>query len=334
MNRLRLFALTLTFAAAATLSGAPGAAQAGSGSRAMSLVPADAATVGLVRPAELRTSPLSGRFFSEADRMTVSGDGATFLLKAGLDPMRDVDTIVFAAAPEGTSRGRAVLIAEGRFDPAKIGAALVEQGAVRVESPNGIYFRMEADDEGDAAVAIVDRGLAVVGTEASVVAALEANRSGGTMFAARGALAPQFASIDPAASAWVLIDVARASRIHNARVPAQESKGAATIDLALANVSYITIWSADTGSELRFGGSASSSDAETRQLLEDTLRGVLAAWRLSAQGKVPELVPLLRKVKVENDGQKVKVSGALPGEMLRKLSTMALQHEHSSQKVK
>ena len=42
----------------------------------LALVPADAASVGVIRFADLRTNPLSARLFSETDRITVDGDAA------------------------------------------------------------------------------------------------------------------------------------------------------------------------------------------------------------------------------------------------------------------
>ena len=63
-----------------------------------------------------------------------------------------------------------------------------------------------------------------------------------------------------------------------------------------------------------------SADEETRQLLEDALRGVTAAWRLAAQDKHPELVATIRKFKVERDGEGVTISGTIPGDVIRSVS--------------
>ena len=61
---------------------------------ALSLVPADAVTVGMVRLADMRTSPLSSVLFQHVDRMSMDGEAERFLLEAGIQPTRDVDTVV------------------------------------------------------------------------------------------------------------------------------------------------------------------------------------------------------------------------------------------------
>ena len=62
--------------------------------------------------------------------------------------------------------------------------------------------------------------------------------------------------------------------------------------------------------------------ATTRRagLMEDALRGVLAAWRLAAQEKSPDTVSVLRKFAVTRDGTTVSISGTLPGAAVRALA--------------
>ena len=60
------------------------------------------------------------------------------------------------------------------------------------------------------AVAFPDGHLALVGTEAAVVAALNARAAGGTSFNAASGLARDLGRIDPRATAWAIVDVARA----------------------------------------------------------------------------------------------------------------------------
>jgi len=62
------------------------------------------------------------------------------------------------------------------------------------------------------------------------------------------------------------------------------------------------------------------SDDETAGLMEDALRGVLAAWRLAAQEKSPETVSMLRKFAVTRDKSSVSISGTLPGAAVRALA--------------
>jgi hypothetical protein len=65
------------------------------------------------------------------------------------------------------------------------------------------------------------------------------------------------------------------------------------------------------------GGSAVSSDEETRSMIEDMLRGMLATWRLAVQDKKPELLPVLRRFAVTQRAGAVTIEGSIPGAMLK-----------------
>src|SRR5215208_2863996 len=68
-------------------------------SGALGLVPSDAVSVGVVRIADMRSSPLSAALFQQTDKITADGDAAKFLMDAGLQPSRDIDVVVVATSP-------------------------------------------------------------------------------------------------------------------------------------------------------------------------------------------------------------------------------------------
>src|SRR6185436_19809387 len=69
---------------------------------ALSLVPDNAVSVGVVRLIDLRTSPLGATLFKETDKISTDGDAEKFLRDAGLKPSQDVDVVVVATAPRTT----------------------------------------------------------------------------------------------------------------------------------------------------------------------------------------------------------------------------------------
>ncbi len=73
---------------------------------ALSLVPPDAAAVGMIRVADLRTSPLFDRVFAETDRISGDADAARFLEEVRLNPKQDVDLVVFAGSPKAAGHRR------------------------------------------------------------------------------------------------------------------------------------------------------------------------------------------------------------------------------------
>src|SRR5947207_13103133 len=69
---------------------------------AMSLIPRDAVSVGVVHVSEMRTSPLSGMLFQQTDKVSANGDAERFLSEAGLKPAKDVDLLVVSVSPKST----------------------------------------------------------------------------------------------------------------------------------------------------------------------------------------------------------------------------------------
>ena len=334
MFRLNSIAKSLTLTVALGALAAPTFAFTSS-AEALSLVPADAATVGMVRLDEMRSSPLSGRMFTEADKATLDGDTQKFMQDAGLDPRRDVDVVVMAIAPGTSPTDQQILVQFiGHYDAARLAAAAKSRGAVAKVVADGTYFKLpqeSGDSHPDGAVAFVDNGLVLAGTESSVLEALAARRNGGTNFRARSPLAADVARIDSSATSWLVLDVPRSSRLTGGRqtyTGATSGPGLA-IASAIKHVSVVTVWATDAKTELRFGASAKSSDDETRQLLEDTVRGMLAAWRLTVQDKAPQLVSIIRQFEVKRDGDGVSLSGTIPADMIK---TLAAQHHNTMAK--
>jgi hypothetical protein len=303
--------------AAATLLALPALAK----TDAQSLIPTDAVTVGVVHLDEMRSSPLSGALFQQTDKITADGDAAQFLLDAGLKPSQDIDVVVVATTLK-TSLGKdtdVVIAADGRFNVDRLSAALVSRGAVK----NGGYYilpekKETSDTSKRGAVAFPNGHLAVAGTEDAVKNALAAYAAGGTNFAAAGALGHDMSRIDPKATAWALVDVVRAQRIVGSpHVPTGSQAGAA-VNTALKNVSTVAIWAIDTGDSVKLSAFGLSSDEETLQLLEDTLRGALSAMRLAIQDKQPDMVSVLRRFTVSRGNGSVTISGSVPAETFRK----------------
>src|SRR5690349_13462225 len=122
MNRSPLYRTHVVFVAVAALA-LPAMAK----DDALSLVPANAVTVGMVRLADMRTSPLSSLLFEHTDRMSTDGEAERFLTEAGLSPTKDVDVLVIATTPRTNlgTEADVLVVAEGRFNAARLTAALV-----------------------------------------------------------------------------------------------------------------------------------------------------------------------------------------------------------------
>jgi hypothetical protein len=300
---------------------------------ALSLVPADAASVGVVHVTDLRTSPLAARIFSDTDKLTVDGDAARFLAEARLNPKEDVDTVVAAGSPKGAggSAGWGLVLFEGRFDPAALSAAIAERGGVKKSMPAGDYYLLPdknataSSNHEPGAIAFASARLVIAGNESSVVAALARRSAGGSAFRSGAGLGQHLGRIDSGASAWALVDVSRlpqreaAARRASAAASGTGGDAAAAVVSSMKNVSLLVFQATAKGDALKLNATGLVSDDETAGLMEDALRGVLAAWRLAVQEKSPETVSVLRKFTVSRDKTTVSIAGTLPGPAIRAL---------------
>lgn len=289
---------------------------------ALSLVPANAVTIGMVKLADMRTSPLSSLLFEHTDKMSADGEAAKFLSETGLSPTKDVDVLVVATSARENlgSEADVVVIAEGRFNAEKLTAALVTRGAVK--KANYITLPENEERHGDehGAVAFPSDSIAIAGTERAVIAALAARANGGTGFRSRGALGADLLRLDPSATAWALVDVPRAARLTKAgNINTGKGAPGEALQAALRTVSTVGVWAKDKGNELELGAFGLSTDAETLQLLEDTIRGGLSALRLAARDKAPEMVTVLRAFDVSTKKDAVLIEGSIPAAALREM---------------
>lgn len=323
MNTPRLSLRPLLLLLAAALCALPVLA-ANKSDDALSLVPGDAAAVAVVRWNELRASALGAKLLSETDHVTADGDAARFMAEARLNPKEDVDVIVIAGSPaSGAGSGVGLVLFEGRFDADRLSSALVARGGVRKSAPGGSYILIPKGSDSAShgtpgAVSFASAHLVIAGDEASVIAALARRDSGGADFASRAALGRNFSRIAPDASAWALVDVKRfpmAQRAH-----AEGTGQAGELIGALKSVSVVALQAAVRGESIDISAAGVTDSEETRQLMEDSLRGVIAMWRLSVQEKSPEAVSMLRRFKIGHDDQAVTVKGTLTGDFLRSLN--------------
>lgn len=286
---------------------------------ALSLVPSNAVTVGMVKLREMRSSPLSSMLFQQTDKMSTDGEAEKFLSDAGLSPLKDVDVLVVATAPRTNlgSDADVLVIAEGRFNVERLSAALATRGATK----KGAYYVIDKEDHHDVgAVAFPSASLALAGTERAVAAALEARANGGTSFRGANGLGMDLARIDRDATAWAIVDVARAARLtKGGTITTGKGQAGDALAAALRNVSTVAVWAKDTGSALELGALGLSGDTETLSLIEDTVRGALSAMRLAVKDKSPELVSVLRQFDITRKADSITIEGSIPASSLRDL---------------
>jgi len=323
MKILRKALLPLGAAALALTAGAPPVA--GGTDEALTLVPAGAVSVGVVRLDDLRSSPFAAKLFTEMDELTVDGEAAKFVEETGLRPKQDLDLMVVAgmAPSRGSGSGVSVglVLFEGRFDPTRLAAALEARGAVRKRTAYGEY-QLVGGKEGNgerAAVAVVSRRLLIAGSEAAVVSALEDREAGGSGFLRGEGLGRHLHRVPGDVSAWAMVDAARVPIGGRGARGRGHGDAADALVGAMKSVSLFVFHATSRGDSVLFSATGLAEDGETRELLEDALRGLVAAWRLAVHEKSPDLVPVLRRFQIERDGEGVSISGMLPASLIRRM---------------
>ena len=317
MNRSPLFRTSVVLMAVLAL-----ALPAFAKDDALSLVPANAVTVGMVKLSAMRSSPLSSMLFQQTDKMSTDGEAEKFLTDAGLAPFKDVDVLVVATAPRTNLGADAdvLVIAEGRFNVERLSTALAARGAVK----KGAYYLLtdkdHADDHHTGAVAFPSASLVLAGTERAVSAALEARANGGTAFRSAIGLGMDLSRVDRDATAWALVDVTRAARLtKGGTINTGKGQAGEALSTALRTLSTVAVWAKDTGDALELGAFGLSSDTETLALLEDTVRGALAAMRLAVKDKSPDMVSVLRRFDITRKDDSILIEGSIPATQLREM---------------
>lgn len=286
---------------------------------ALSLVPKDAVSVGVVHINQIRSSPLSSTLFEHTDKISSNGEADKFLTEAGLDPLKDIDMVVVATSPRSNLGREAdvVVLVDGRFNVERLTAALLSRGATK---KNGYLVLPESESKG--AVAFPDSRQAIIGNESSVAEALTSRAAGGSGFSTASFLGGYVSRLDPNATAWALVDVTRASRLIGApHVPNRQDAPGQALATAVRNISTVGVWATDTGDALKLGAFGMANDQETLELVEDTLRGALSAMRLAVKDSQPDMVSVLRRFEVARSNDAVRITGTIPGEALRKMMT-------------
>ncbi|MGE5414724.1 MAG: hypothetical protein ACM3NW_11145 [Syntrophomonadaceae bacterium] len=293
----------------------------------LALVPADAATVAVIHWNELRASPFGAEVLDRMDGVSTDGDGSRFLRETGLSPREDIDTIVLATSKRAGASDEALVVFEGRFDVARIAAALRSRGATLQKGASGEYYRLPAEHgRNEGAAALVNPGLLIAGSETAVVAALRRRESGGSggLMSGQG-LGGQLSRVDRDASAWALVDLTRypvtqKREMHvDVQVEGKDEPSRAIVG-AMKSMSLLALQAKVKGDAIDVAATGLSSDAENRALLQDSLRGLLAMWRLAVQEKSPEMVSVIRGFQVDSDADGVSIRGTLPGSVLRSLA--------------
>lgn len=304
-----------------------------SSQEALSWVPADSAIVGMVDVEDWRGSEATKRIFEKTSDVTMDGELEAFLSETGLDPREDIDTVVVAVRPQGSIAvaplKQTLVLAEGKFDRTRLNAAVAKlSDELEIRSIDGQSYFVGTDaDEGEDvsfAIAFMSDSLVMAGSTDLVEASLRGETRRG--FLAASPLGRELGRLSDDVNAWILADVPRAGRLGTD--VAEELGEGAKLTSMLRYVSTVAFWATERDGNLALGGLAVSTDQETLELLDDTLRGMTAAWRLAVRDQNPDWIPVARSFQVDHDRDSVWITGEIPVDFLAdQHAKIASQHD-------
>ena len=231
-----------------------------------------------------------------------------FEAETGISIERDIDTVVASFAGGGGEQDRALVIARGRFDQARI-EGLARQRGGQVEEYKGQQILTMATDDHALGLSFVEADLVAFGSADGVRRAIDTRSDAGSNVTTDDELMNLIRDVDDG-NAWA---VGRFDAIAKGRVPDAVSAQLPPID-----------WFAATG---RVNGGIQGvvrADANSDQAatdLREVIRGFVALARLQTRQSA-ELTAMLSSLQLGGEGRTVSLAFSLPPEVIEALAAM------------
>jgi hypothetical protein len=271
---------------------------------------------GLSLPAETRF--LAGldvpRFvaspFYERARKGAGTDALAEIEKhTGLDPERDVDTLVIAGQGGASAAGGLVLV-KGRFDRYKVTRAIEqEKKAVTWKQQDGVTIYVLREGKKDAgALAFLSDDVFVIGDQRAVERMVSGRAAGKADLRGNEQLMGLLGQVRAGATFWAVGDQTALS--HAPR----SLPGARGASLPLPGLKSVVL-TGDLDPLIAVELTGEAEDEKAARGLGDVVKGFVALATLQASSK-PELGELAQSVSVTTDGTRVQVSARVPYTLL------------------
>ncbi len=293
------------------------AAQTGAMPELITLAPADAPILLYADVAALRAAPFFQRLLAAAPTPQLDPEYMEFVRETGFDYTRDLDRIL-AIGWTGSSASDGIVVAEGRFDRARLSSYARRKG--RVESHNGIEVYIEplsgARAGTTAAFAFLDDHRIAFGDLSRLETLLTVRDSSGPSTAMR-------ARVRRVAGSAVFVVAKADSLPQNASAGGLRSH---QFDNLTRSLRWVSLGARSEGDRLDMAIEGECDTPENAQQLAGTLDGLrMMSQAALADPKThermdPQLVAwfesLLRVLNVSREDQRVRLTLQVTGEMM------------------
>lgn len=294
--------------------------------RSLSLLPASADLVISVDYFALRKSDLVAEMEKRIDSIPEAADHyRRFVRETGLDPRQDTDRVLISLRSASDAGGSGfLLIAQGRFAGSRILETAAEKGGTLITPREGIRIWTSREEAGESsepspektvmALARPDESTLLFGVEAEVVRAVDV---------VTGARAPEskarrfrdlLAGVDRKAPVWAVLNSESLANQVSSEI-ARNNAGWNSGEI-LASVDSIRM-ACRVGTDLEMRIQVEAKDLESAGLLADLFRGAVAAAKLAARDRDPELLKTLQEMTLLEEGTGIEIQVRIPGSRLR-----------------
>jgi len=273
----------------------------------LAYVPADATVVAFADVREIMDSQLRQKLLKISPDADQGAD--SFQAETGINLQTDVDYLVAsvsgAADPSNPANMRPLLVARGRFDTARIEAAIRAKGGTVEEYNKKRLITLE----NELGLAFVEPDLAVVGVPASVRRAIDTKATGQNVTGNANVM--RLVRDFDNGNAWVVahIEAVTSGNI----IPAE-------IKQQLPPVTWLAV-SGRIDDGVRAVVRAEARDEAAANNLRDVVRGLVALARLQA-GPHPELSTLVNSLELGGQGTTVSLGVTVPPAIIDMLGTL------------
>jgi hypothetical protein len=305
-------------------SGGFPALSASTGPIELAYVPADATVVAYADVRGIMDSELRQRL--KATLPIPETGQREFQEKTGIDIERDIDYVVAAMTPNGTTKPAGLVVARGRFDNVKLEGLVREHGGAVEDyrgkrllnvSANGMHSEVNPDNisapdpQRMMTMAFLEPGLVAVGEAVSVKHAIDAQMSAQSI-TTNEEMMTLVSEIERSNNAWA---------VGRFDVLASQAKLPDQVALQIPSVKWFAAAGHINGGvvgTLR----AEARDEQAADNLRDIVRGFLALARMQAQND-PKLNAFAQSLELTGTGKTVSLTFTVPTEILQLMGPKA-----------
>ncbi len=292
-------------------------------------LPADSSVVMGFDVRALTSSQFYARFGQEGEPGRVEAL-AEIERKTGLNPERDIDTVVVAIranataakAVAGNQRSEnALVFVTGRFDAARLESSIPASGKATKERRDGVTIYREASGKSNGTVALLDAGILIAGDATSVDTFLT-NRQTGRGIRDSKELVALLERVEPGSTFWAVGGPSVLSRMTS-----EIGGPAANLPAVKQVVAY-----GHLDPEVGMTATAEAADAKSATKIADVLRGFSAMLSLQA-GQKAELAQIADSISVATEDDKVHVKATITHDLIDSLKKSATSSHNRARKA-